>query len=183
MELKYILTFWLEISSCMNQNYFNSNVSSHKAETNHSSSLARLTTQSMRLLLKVCQRNGITSYSYRLVGNYGNFINVFSLLVDGVVNKDRPTNSTSQGTFLKPASRPPKEKETYTLPGEVYGVEHLARLFVHLPEYMSKAEIPRKHNLLISSHIQDMINYITSNLTRFHEAAIYEESTEQNPPK
>ena len=104
-------------------------------------------------------------------------------LVDSVVNKDRPTNSASQGTFLKPASRPQKEKETYTLPAEVYGVEHFARLFVHLPEYMSKAEIPRKHNLLISSHIQDMIDYITSNLTRFQESGIYEEPTEQNQSK
>ena len=61
--------------------------------------------------------------------------------------------------------------------------QHFARLFVHLPEFMGKAEIPRKHNLLISSHIQDMIDYITSNLARFQEAAIYEEPTEQNPHK
>ncbi|KAI6657701.1 Male-specific lethal 3-like [Oopsacas minuta] len=104
--------------------------------------------------------------------------------IECVVNKDRPTNSTSQGIFLKPpASKPQKDKDSHMLPSQVYGVEHLARLFVHLPDFMGKADIPRKHNLLISSHLQDLIDNITSNLPRYQETAQYEEPIHQNQQK
>ncbi len=53
-----------------------------------------------------------------------------------------------------PTSHAPQECST---PSEVYGAEHLLRLFVRLPMFLSKAGLPLGHTQTIHTHIKDLL--------------------------
>lgn len=43
------------------------------------------------------------------------------------------------------------------LPSDVYGIEHLLRLFVRLPLLLSKAQLPLTHLTLLHTHLREFL--------------------------
>ena len=44
-----------------------------------------------------------------------------------------------------------------TLPSDIYGIEHLLRLFVRLPWFLCKAQLPLSHITMLHTHLKDLL--------------------------
>lgn len=42
-------------------------------------------------------------------------------------------------------------------PSSVYGAEHLLRLFVKLPQFLSQSQLPPTHSQLLLHHLRDIL--------------------------
>ena len=52
-------------------------------------------------------------------------------------------------------------------PSDVYGVEHLLRLMVKLPLFLTHTQLPASHIAVINTHLKDFMRYIINSTRQF----------------
>lgn len=60
-----------------------------------------------------------------------------------------------------------KGKGTAKKPSEVYGAEHLLRLFVKLPSLLAHSQMEESQVTLLQKHLADFIKWLQKNLSFF----------------
>ena len=60
-----------------------------------------------------------------------------------------------------------KESHKQTPPVEIYGAEHLLRLFVKLPELLSRCQMQREHMTVLVSKLSELLKFIVQQKARF----------------
>lgn len=57
------------------------------------------------------------------------------------------------------------QPETVPMPSQVYGAEHLLRLFLKFPLFLSRAQLPLSHIQLLHQYFKDLLSYLCNRRT------------------
>ena len=64
--------------------------------------------------------------------------------------------------------------DTVTMPSQVYGAEHLLRLFLKFPVFLSRAQLPATHVQLLHHYFKELLAYLCSRRTELFSEENYE---------
>ena len=84
--------------------------------------------------------------------------------------------SDQQHTQLEPTTSTPSPGPPL-MPSQVYGAEHLLRLFLKFPLFLCHAQLPYSHVQLLHHHFKELLAYLTSRRGELFSEENYESST------
>jgi len=62
---------------------------------------------------------------------------------------------------------------THTMPSQIYGAEHLLRLFVKLPGLLARTDMPEKNLCALLEQINTFLKYLAENSHTFFPEQVY----------
>ena len=84
------------------------------------------------------------------------------------------TNSSHSNSLLE---HTPSHAPLPVMPSQVYGAEHLLRLFLKFPLFLSRAQMPPNHIQLLHSHFKELFSFICSNRSEWFLEENYDSGT------
>ncbi|XP_046853844.1 male-specific lethal 3 homolog isoform X2 [Xenia sp. Carnegie-2017] len=114
--------------------------------------------------------------------------NVNSNMIQDTVHGNEGKCKTKKGTKRKRSSQclPMKndvnnvmesdETPSPISPSQVYGVEHLIRLFVKLPSLLTRTTIEEKKLTLLMHHLKDFLSYLSTRINTLTSEDVYEDN-------
>ena len=70
------------------------------------------------------------------------------------------TANSSTDKMEVDAAVPPPSSSSPLMPSSVYGAEHLLRLFVRMPLFLSRAQIPSSHVPILHQHWKELLGLV-----------------------
>ena len=85
-----------------------------------------------------------------------------------------PWQPDQQKPQIEPTATQPNCREPVLMPSQVYGVEHLLRLFLKFPYFLSRAQLPSPHVQLLYHCFKELLAYISSRQNELFSEDNYE---------
>lgn len=90
--------------------------------------------------------------------------------------EDTPSSNPQQPHHSKlNLEHTPSDNSGGLVPSQVYGAEHLLRLFLKFPLFLSRAQLPATHIQLLHSYFKELLTYLSNRRTELFLEDNYED--------